>query len=51
MSLGETMDELEDLVTYNGDPVHDIYVDYAYHINTGELDDEFGDSELVDSST
>lgn len=31
------MNELEDLGTYDGDTVHDMYVDYDYQINTGEL--------------
>ena len=31
------MDELEDLGAYDGDTVHDMYVDYDYQINTGEL--------------
>ncbi len=35
------MDELDDLSIYDGDPVHDMYVDYDYHINTGELDNIF----------
>lgn len=26
------MDEYEDLDTYNGDPVHDMEVDYDFHI-------------------
>lgn len=42
------MDEYEDLDTYNGDSVHDMEVDYDFHINTGELTDEFGDSDLDD---
>ncbi len=29
-------------------PVHDMVVDYDYHINTGELAVEFGVSELDD---
>lgn len=32
------MDELDDLATYNGNEIHDMYVDYDYEINTGELD-------------
>lgn len=32
------MDELDDLSIYDGDTVHDMNVDYDYHINTGELD-------------
>ena len=31
------MDEYDDLDTYNGDPVHDGWVDFDYHENTGEL--------------
>lgn len=27
------MDELDDLGTYDGDTVHDMYVDYEYQIN------------------
>ena len=40
------MDEYEDLDTYNGNTVHDMEVDYDFHINTGELPDEFGDADL-----
>ena len=40
------MNEYDDLDTYNGDPVHDMEVDYDFHINTGELTDEFGDADL-----
>lgn len=32
------MEEFDDLGTYDGDTIHDMYVDYDYHINTGELD-------------
>ncbi len=42
------MDEYEDLDSYNGNPVHDMEVDYDFHINTGELPAEFGDSDLDD---
>ncbi len=28
---------------YNGNPEHDIWVDYDYQVNTGELDDCFDD--------
>ncbi len=42
------MHGLDELGIYNGDHVHDMYVDYDYHINTGELADEFGDSDLDD---
>lgn len=30
------MDELDDLGTYDGNTVHDMYVDYDYQINTDE---------------
>lgn len=30
------MDEYDDLDTYNGDPVHDGWVDFDYNENTGE---------------
>lgn len=33
------MDEYEDLYSYNGDTIHDMYVDNDYNINTSELDD------------
>ncbi|MEE0978812.1 MAG: hypothetical protein UH625_05325 [Muribaculaceae bacterium] len=29
---------------YNGDTVHDMWVDYTFHQYTGELDDWYGDS-------
>ena len=31
------MDELDNVDYYNGEPVHDMEVDYDYHINTGYL--------------
>ncbi len=31
------MDECQDLNAYNGDAVHDMWVDYDYNENTGEL--------------
>lgn len=34
---------MEDLGTYNGNPEHDIWVDYDYNENTGELEDLFED--------
>ena len=40
------MEEYDDLSEYNGIPEHDINVDYDYYLNTGELSDEFGDSDL-----
>lgn len=42
------MDEYEDLDSYNGNPVHDMEVDYDFHINTGELPDCFEDDNLED---
>lgn len=33
------MGEYDDLATYNGDVIHDMYVDADYEINTGEFDD------------
>lgn len=35
------MDEYDDLDTYNGDPIHDSWVDFDYDQNTGELSDLF----------
>lgn len=35
------MDDFEDLSIYDSDPVHDMYVDYDYNINTGELPDRY----------
>ena len=32
-------DEFEDLSQYSGDTVHDMWVDYDYNMNTGELSD------------
>lgn len=37
VSVRINMDALDDLGTYDGDTVHDMYVDYDYQINTGEL--------------
>jgi hypothetical protein len=34
------MSDYDDLRTYNGDPVHDSYVDADYDANTGEFSDE-----------
>ena len=42
------MDEYDDLDVYNGDPVHDMYVDYDYHINAGELSDIFDEPNIDD---
>lgn len=37
------MDEYDDLDAYDGDPVHDMWVDSDYNENTGELSDLFDD--------
>ena len=31
--------------TYDGDTVDDMWTDYDYHVNTGELDDWFPDED------
>ena len=33
---------------YNENPVHDMEVDYDYHINTGELSNIYNDDNLDD---
>lgn len=38
------MDEYDDLETYNGNSVHDGWVDYDYNQNTGELSDLFDEN-------
>ena len=40
------MNEYDDLDTYDGDPVHDGWVDFDYHENTGELSGLFEDPDL-----
>ena len=40
------MDEYNDLDSYNGDPLHDGWVDFDYNENTGELSDTFEDTDL-----
>lgn len=40
------MNDYDDLDTYNGDPVHDGWVDFDYIENTGELSSLFEDSDL-----
>lgn len=42
------MDDYDDLDTYNGDPVHDGWVDFDYNENTGELLGIFDESDLND---
>lgn len=39
------MEEYEDLGMYDGDPVHDSWVDYDYNENTGELEELFDEEE------
>lgn len=38
-------DELDE---YNGNPEHDMWVDYDYNENTGELSDFFDDEDIDD---
>ena len=40
------MADYDDLGTYDGDPVHDGWVDFDYNENTGELSDIFDDTDL-----
>lgn len=42
------MDEYDDLDAYNGDTEHDMWVDFDYNENTGELSDLFEDTYLDD---
>lgn len=42
------MDDFDDLDTYNGDPVHDGWVDFDYNENTGSIPDLFDDPSLDD---
>lgn len=42
------MHELEELDAYNGDTDHDMWVDFTYHENTGELPDLFDDKTVDD---
>lgn len=44
------MDEYEDLYSYNGNPIHDMYLDNDYNINTGELDDWYGDNSIDENA-
>ena len=39
------MSEYDDLDRYDGDQRHDMWVDYSYYENTGELSDIFDDEE------
>lgn len=38
--------DYDDLDTYNGEADHDMWVDFTYHENTGELSEEFDDEDL-----
>lgn len=40
--------DYDDLDTYNGDPVHDSWVDFDYNENTGELSELFDEADLDD---
>lgn len=40
------MYEYEDLYMYNGDPAHDMNVDFDCYMNTGELSGIFDDTDL-----
>lgn len=40
------MDELENLENYDGDEVHDMWVDYTNHEYTGDLEEYFDDEEI-----
>lgn len=45
------MDEYEDLDAYNGDTIHDMWVDFDYYENTGTPDvfDEDNLDEFIDN--
>lgn len=40
------MGDYEDLDAYNGDTEHDMWVDFDYNENTGELSGIFDDSDM-----
>ena len=40
------MDDYDDLDSYNGDPLHDGWVDFDCNENTGELSDLFDETDL-----
>jgi hypothetical protein len=42
------MNDYDDLDEYNGEPEHDMWVDYDYNANTGELDFIDDDTEEYD---
>lgn len=40
--------DFDDIDTYNGDAIHDMYVDSDYDINTDELPEVFDKADLYD---
>lgn len=40
------MEDLDDLDTFNGNPVHDGWVDFDYNENTGVLSGLFEDTDI-----
>lgn len=42
------MDELDNYDKHDDNPIYDMVVDYDYHINTGALASEFGNTDLDD---
>ena len=40
------MEELDNLNDYNGDPQHDMWVDFDFNENTGELPEVFDEDSL-----
>jgi hypothetical protein len=42
------MSDYDELDEYNGDPEHDMWIDYDYNANTGELDYIDDDTEEYD---
>ncbi|MDE5811867.1 MAG: hypothetical protein K2H61_06150 [Muribaculaceae bacterium] len=40
------MSDFDALETYNGDSEHDMWVDFDYNENTGELSDLFDETDL-----
>lgn len=43
------MDEYENLDSYNGDPIHDMYVDSDFEMNTGEIPYVFDEDDFIDN--
>ena len=47
MYLDDCYDNLtDDFRTYNGDTEHDMWVDFTYHEDTGELSDIFDEPDI-----